>query len=73
MFAVTIKIFMDLRFNISLAQGYKSVTQIARVLTEDWLSRNMYCPICGEISIKKAETNAPVKDYVCEHCNHNMN
>lgn len=59
---------MDLRFNISLASGYKSATQIARVLTEDWLARNMYCPICGEISIKKAETNAPVRDYICEHC-----
>lgn len=59
---------MDLRFNISLTSGYKSAAQMARVLTEDWLARNMYCPICGEISIKKAETNAPVKDYICEHC-----
>ncbi|MBE6307419.1 MAG: restriction endonuclease [Bacteroidales bacterium] len=59
---------MDLRFNISLSSGYKSAAQIARVLTEDWLARNMYCPICGEKSIKKAEQNAPVKDYVCEHC-----
>lgn len=53
---------MDLRFNTSLAQGYKSAAQIARVLTEDWLARNMYCPICGELSIKRAEPNAPVKD-----------
>lgn len=59
---------MDLRFNLSLASGYKSAAQMARVLTEDWLARNMYCPICGEKSINKAETNAPVKDYVCEHC-----
>lgn len=59
---------MDLQFNTSLADGYKSTTQIARVLTEDWLARNMYCPICGETSIKRAEANAPVKDYVCEHC-----
>ena len=28
---------MDLRFNTSLAEGYKSNSQIARVLTEDWL------------------------------------
>ena len=28
----------------------------------------MYCPICGELSIRRAEPNAPVKDYVCEHC-----
>jgi hypothetical protein len=44
---------MNLRFDTSLAQGYKSASQIARVLTEDWLARNMYCPICGEVSIKK--------------------
>lgn len=59
---------MNLHFDKSLACGYKSASQIARVLTEDWLARNMYCPICGEISMKKAEPNAPVKDYVCEQC-----
>lgn len=59
---------MDLRFNTSLVKGYKSASQIARILTEDWLARNMYCPICGEVSISKAEPNAPVKDYVCESC-----
>ena len=59
---------MDLRFNIRLAEGYKSACQISRVLTEDWLARNMYCPVCGELTIKRAEPNAPVKDYVCEHC-----
>ena len=46
----------------------KSASQIARILTEDWLARNMYCPICGEVSIKRAEPNAPVKDYICDNC-----
>lgn len=59
---------MNLRFDTSLAEGYKSPSQIARVLTEDWLARNMYCPICGEVSIRRAEPNAPVKDYICEKC-----
>lgn len=59
---------MELRFDISLVHGYKSTSQIARILTEDWLARNMYCPICGKYSIEKAEANAPVKDYVCNHC-----
>lgn len=59
---------MNLRFNTSLADKYKSASQIARVLTEDWLYRNMYCPICGEVSIQRAEPNAPVKDCVCERC-----
>lgn len=59
---------MDLHFNTSLISGYKSATQKARVLTEDWLARNMYCPICGAAMIRRAEPNAPVKDYVCENC-----
>lgn len=59
---------MDLRFNISLAEGYKSKSQITKVLTEDWFARNMFCPICGELTIHKAEPNAPVKDFVCEKC-----
>ena len=59
---------MDLTFNTTLIQGYKSPAQQARILTEDWLARNMYCPICGAISIHKAEPNAPVKDYICRNC-----
>lgn len=59
---------MDLHFDISLAGKYKSPSQIARVLTEDWLARNMYCPICGNTTIRRAEANAPVKDFVCECC-----
>ncbi len=59
---------MTLRFDLSLANGYKSASQIARVLTEDWFTNNMYCPICGEASICHAEPNAPVKDYVCNNC-----
>lgn len=59
---------MNLRFNTLLAEKYKSASQIARVLTEDWLARNMYCPICGETAIRHVEPNAPVKDYVCERC-----
>lgn len=59
---------MNLQFNTDLAKGYKSPTQIARVLTEDWLARNMYCPICGEVSIMSAEANARVKDFVCDKC-----
>ncbi len=59
---------MDLRFDTSLAAGYKSAAQIARVLTEDWLARNMYCPICGENTMRRAEANSPAKDYICQNC-----
>lgn len=59
---------MDLHFNTALAQGYKSASQVARVLTEDWLSRNMYCPVCGNPAIQRATANAVVKDAVCQRC-----
>lgn len=59
---------MNLRFDTAVASKYKSPSQIAKALTEDWLARNMYCPICGETGLRKAEPNAPVKDYICAGC-----
>ena len=60
---------MTLSFNSELITGYKSPSQIARILTEDWLFGNMYCPICGAEKIDKVKANAPVKDYICGRCN----
>ena len=59
---------MNLRFDTSLAEGYRSASQIARVLTEDWLANNMYCPICGASKLTHFEANRPVADFFCEHC-----
>lgn len=59
---------MNLKLNTALAAKYKSKSQQAKAVTEDWLARNMYCPVCGAVSIHKAEPNAPVKDYVCKQC-----
>ncbi len=44
---------MDLKFNQGLAQGYKSPSQIIRVLSEDWVSHNGYCPSCGHIPLSE--------------------
>ncbi|MDQ1340019.1 MAG: hypothetical protein QG567_1175, partial [Campylobacterota bacterium] len=38
---------MDLEFDISLSSGYESSSQIARVLTENWVEKNIFCPNCG--------------------------
>ena len=39
---------MNLRFDTSLTEGYKSASQIARILTEDWLARiAMQGALCG--------------------------
>lgn len=35
---------MNLSFNIKLAHGYKSNSQIARILTENWVKENSPAP-----------------------------
>lgn len=59
---------MDLNFNINLAAHYKNNSQRARVLTEDWACRNLFCPICGKPILTQYENNKPVADFFCEDC-----
>ncbi len=60
---------MKLSFNTKLAEGYSSNSQIARVLTENWVKENSYCPCCGEIPLNEFENNRPVADFYCKKCN----
>ena len=60
---------MNLNLNIDLAKGYKSSSQIARLLTEDWVLNNSYCPKCGEKPLNEFENNRPVADFYCKSCN----
>jgi type II restriction enzyme len=60
---------MNLNFNTKLAQGYSSNAQIARVLSENWVKENSFCPCCGNIYLNEFENNRPVADFYCENCN----
>lgn len=59
---------MNLNFRTELAAGYHSKSQLARVLTEDWVAQNMFCPRCGNLKIKHFENNRPVADFYCTRC-----
>ena len=59
---------MNLNFNKSLAQGYSSNAQIARVLTENWVKENSFCPCCGNVYLSDFENNRPVADFYCSNC-----
>ena len=59
---------MNLRFNTHLADSYKSNVQKARVLSEDWIAKNMFCPICGNPTLSHYKANKPVADFYCNHC-----
>ena len=58
---------MNLYFDTLLISNYKSKSQIARVLTENWVSCNAYCPNCGS-ELTEFENNRPVADFLCKNC-----
>lgn len=60
---------MNLTINTDLAKGYTSNSQIARLLTENWVLHNSYCPSCGDLPLNKFENNRPVADFYCKKCN----
>lgn len=59
---------MNLFFNIRLADEYTSLSQKVRILTEDWVDRQVFCPNCGHLDIDKYENNKPVADFFCSNC-----
>lgn len=59
---------LSLCFNRALAERYKSPSQKARSLTEDWVNRQGYCPSCGTPNFVKIENNKPVADFLCAKC-----
>ena len=59
---------MDPNFNLSLANSYKSPSQIARVLTETWVADNLYCPRCGHPHISSFPNNRAAADFFCPNC-----
>ena len=60
---------MNLQLDVeSLSEQYTSNSQKIRVLTESWVSNNMFCPRCAENHIAKFENNKPVADFYCEKC-----
>lgn len=60
---------MTLNFNSDLVAAYTSRSQIARILTEDWVLHNSYCPSCSDEPLGKFENNRPVADFYCKKCN----
>ena len=59
---------MNLSFDKKLADNYTSQSQKIRVLTEDWVDNQIFCPNCGHLNIDKYENNKPVADFFCSNC-----
>jgi type II restriction enzyme len=48
--------------------GYKSNAQRARVATEGWAQRNLYCPNCESPHLDGSRHNMPAVDFDCPNC-----
>src|SRR5213594_648875 len=59
---------MDLRLDARLGAAYSSRAQIARVVTEDWVSREAYCPACISDTLTPTTPGTKVIDFRCENC-----
>ena len=59
---------MKLILNSNLATTYNSQSQKTRVLTENWVNSQIFCPSCGD-KIENYENNRPVADFFCSKCN----
>lgn len=59
---------MDLKCSARLASAYKSRSQIARVLTESWCARELYCPACISEHLLPSKVNTPAVDFTCPLC-----
>lgn len=59
---------MNLFFNKKLADVYTSQSQKIRVLTEDWVGKQIYCPNCGYLDFDKYPNNREVADFFCPNC-----
>lgn len=62
------RILMNYYFNTELAKKYKSNAQKIRVMSENWVTHNIYCPICGNPHISNLDNNIPVADFSCDYC-----
>lgn len=59
---------IDLEMDMCIADKYKSKAQKIRVISENWVSRYIFCPCCGEPKLIHFPNNRPVADFYCPAC-----
>lgn len=59
---------INLYFDKTLGEAYKSKTQKTRVMSEAWVEKNIFCPCCGHSRLRKLKNNEPVADFRCDNC-----
>lgn len=50
------------------AVAFEHASQNARIWTEGWVSRELYCLNCGADNLSQLPNNSPVADFACASC-----
>lgn len=58
---------MNLFLDKNLGNEYTNQSQKIRVITENWVLNQIYCPSCGN-NIYDYDNNKPVADFYCKKC-----
>jgi type II restriction enzyme len=59
---------MNLQMDYKIADEYKNPSQKIRIITENWVANNIFCPYCGNSYVSHFENNRPVADFYCPKC-----
>jgi type II restriction enzyme len=59
---------MNLSMAGELASAYTSGSQRARVVTEAWGEKNLYCPNCSSPELTRLRNNTKASDFSCPSC-----
>jgi type II restriction enzyme len=59
---------MNLQMDVHLGAGFKSKSQVTRVVSEDWAKSNLYCPACASNQLNQTPNNTKAFDFVCPSC-----
>lgn len=61
------ELFMQIVFDTKISEQYKNTSQKVRVLTENWVDNEIFCPACGR-NVDHYENSRPVADFFCSNC-----
>ncbi len=59
---------MNLQATVDVARGFRSPSQVARVITENWCRTELYCLACEGDELAPERANSRACDFTCQNC-----
>jgi len=59
---------VNLQATVDVARGFRSPSQVARVITENWCRTELYCLACEGDELAPERANSRACDFTCQNC-----